>query len=293
MDVGFIGLGQMGSAMAARLLDQGHQLTVWNRSPAAAQAAAERGARVADTAASALSAEVTITMLGDDAACREVWLDADLPARMPPGSVHLNMASVGLETARAFDHAHLHAASAYVAAPVFGRPAAAASGALDIVAAGDPTAVARCAPLFAALGRQWFDAGPQPHRANAVKIARNFLLGCIVESLGEAFALVEASGVDPREFHRMITATSLGCPAYVNYGRLIFEPPANPTFPLRLGQKDVEIALQAGRDGGISMPLAELLLAEHRAAVAAGLGDRDWAALAEWIGQRARSARAR
>ena len=293
MNVGFIGLGQMGSAMACRLLEQGHSVVAWNRSPAAAQRLGERGARVARSAGETLEPGLTITMLGDDRACREVWLDAGLTSRMPAGGLHLNMASVSVDTARAFTRAHRAANSAYVAAPVFGRPAAAGQGGLDIVAAGDPAALARCAPLFETLGRQWFDAGAEPSLANAVKIARNFLLGCIVESLGEAFALAEANGVDPGALHRILTSTSLGCPAYVNYGRLILDPPAQPTFPLRLGQKDIEIALAAGESAGIPMPLARLLLDEHREAIAEGYGEGDWAALANWIAERARRSRAR
>lgn len=293
MELGFIGLGQMGSEMVGRLLAHGHAVVVWNRSPEAARRLAERGARVARSASETLEPGLTLTMLGDDRACREVWLDAGLPSRMPAAGLHLNMASVGLDTARALAAAHRDAGSAYVAAPVFGRPAAAGSGGLDIVAAGDPQAVARCVPLFEALGRQWFDVGSEPSQANAVKIARNFLLGCIVESLGEAFALAETSGVDPRALHRILTSTSLGCPAYVNYGRLILDPPEQPTFPLRLGQKDIEIALAAGGATGLPMPLARLLLEEHREAIAEGYGERDWAGLANWIAERARRSRTR
>jgi 3-hydroxyisobutyrate dehydrogenase-like beta-hydroxyacid dehydrogenase len=287
MRVGFIGLGQMGAAMAQRLLDRGFQVTVWNRSSASATRLGERGATVAARPSDLLREDIVISMLGDDNACRLVWLAPGLPAQMAAETIHVNMSSVGLGLARELAQAHRDAGSQYVAAPVFGRPGPAAEGQLDIVAAGEAATLARCAPVFEALGRQWFDAGREPHVANVVKIARNFLLGAIVEGLGEAFALARATGLDPRAFHEILTATSLGCPAYANYGRMILEPPAQPTFPLRLGTKDIEIALEAGRLAGVPMPLAQLLLGEHRAAVADGYGDRDWAALANWIGARA------
>jgi len=287
MHLGFIGLGQMGAAMAQRLLDRGFEVTVWNRSRAAAIGVGESGAVVAAQPTEVMAAEIVISMLGDDDACRQVWLVPRLCAQMARGGIHVNMSSVGLEVAQELAQAHRDAGSAYVAAPVFGRPAPAAEGKLDIVAAGDATALARCMPIFEALGRQWFDAGREPHLANVVKIARNFLLGAIVQGLGEAFTLARANGLDPGAFHRIITATSMGCPAYENYGRMILDPPAQPTFPLRLGTKDIEIALKAGHSAGVPMPLAELLLSQHRAAVDDGYGDQEWTALAAWIAQQA------
>lgn len=287
MRVGFIGLGQMGAAMAKRLIDSGFDVTVWNRSAAPANRLAGHGAKVASEPSALMNGDVVISMLGDDEACRQVWLVPGLVLRMAGGGIHVNMSSVGLALAMELAQAHRDAGSRYVAAPVFGRPGPAAEGQLDIVAAGEAAALAQCAPVFEALGRQWFDAGREPHVANVVKIARNFLLGSLVQGLGEAFALARATGLDPRAFQDILTATSLGCPAYVNYGRMILDPPASPTFPLRLGMKDIEIALEAGRLAGVPMALAELLLDQHRAAVADGYGARDWAALANWIGQRA------
>lgn len=287
MKIGFIGLGQMGRGMAARLIDRGHELNVWNRTRETAQAFAARGAAVSDQPEQVLAADVVITMLADDAAVRAVWLAGDRVTRMPQSAIHLNMASVSLALAREMTERHRAAGSAYVAAPVFGRPPSAAAGQLDIVAAGDEAAMARCAPLFEALGRRCFNVGTEPHRANIVKIARNFLLGTIIESLGEAFALVQKSGVDPAAFLDILTGTSMNAPAYRNYGRLILDRPEQPTFTLKLGMKDVELALDASRDTGVPMPLAELLIRQHAAAVARGYGDREWAALGNYIAEQA------
>lgn len=287
MKVGFIGLGQMGHGMAARLIERGHALVVWNRTPGVAEALRERGATVAARPEEALDAEVVITMLADDAAIQAVWIASNLIQRIPAHGVHLNMASVSLALGRRL--AALHAARGvhYVSAPVFGRPQVAATGGLDIVAAGPREAIARCTPLFEALGKRWFDLGDEAAHANIVKIARNYLLGTIVASLGEAFALVAKSGVEPARFLEIITSTSLDSPAYRNYGRLIVEPPSQPTFPLTLGRKDVDLALTAGGETGVPMPLAAVLREQHDAAIAAGYGDGDWAALGNYIAAQA------
>jgi 3-hydroxyisobutyrate dehydrogenase-like beta-hydroxyacid dehydrogenase len=291
MEVGFIGLGQMGRGMATRLIERGHVLRVWNRTAGPAEALAARGARIAARPLDLFDADVVLTMLADDAAVEAVWTSTGLVSALPPACIHLNMASVSLRMARALEEAHAAAGAAYVAAPVFGRPEPAAKGELDIVVAGRREAVARCTPLFSALGRAWFDVGPEPHRANIVKIARNFMLGAIIESLGEAFALVQKSGVDPATFLDIITSTSMNAPAYANYGRLMLKPPAQPTFPLRLGLKDVELAWKAAVDTAVPMPLAALLRAQHLAAIADGWGDGDWAALGNWIAAQAGAGR--
>lgn len=287
MKIGFIGLGQMGSGMGARLVERGHKLVVWNRTRAAADAIARSGATVAAQPEGVLDSDVVITMLADDAAVEAVWITSGLAEHMQPGVIHLNMATVSLAMAQRLALLHRSHRSEYVSAPVFGRPQAAASGQLDIVAAGSPWAIAQCVPLFEALGRRWFDVGTDPAHANIVKIARNFLLATIIESLGEAFALVQKSGVEPARLLEIITSTSMNAPAYKNYGRLMIEPPAEVTFSLKLGMKDVELALQAADDTGVPLPSARLIREQHVAAIAHGYGEKDWAALGNYIAESA------
>lgn len=284
MKVGLIGLGQMGRGLALRLLDQGLVPQVWNRSPQAAATLAAKGAAVADSPDALLDADIVISMLADDAAHEAVWIRTGLVHRLPPGTVHLNMASASLAMARQLAALHREAGKSYVAAPVFGRPEAAAAGQLDIVAAGDAAAIRRCTPLFNVLGRQWFNAGTDAPAANRIKIARNFLLGTIIGSLGEAFALVRKTGGDPAQFLDIITATSMSAPAYRNYGNAILKPSDTPTFALRLGLKDIEQALDAGASAGVPMPLAALLRSQHLAAIAAGYGEHDWSVLGHVAG---------
>ncbi len=286
MKIGFIGLGQMGRGMARRLIDAGHELTVYNRSPAAAAPFRSLGARIAESPVQALDAEVVITMLADDAALEAVWIAGDLVSRMPASAVHLNTGTISLRMAKRMTALHAAAGRLYVAAPVFGRPEVAAQGQLDIVAAGPPAAIERCRPLFGVLGKKWFLVGPAPALANAVKIARNFLLASLVESLGEALALVRKSGVDPAAFVEVITGSSFDA-RYRDYGRRMVEQDFAATFALKLGLKDVELAREAAADTGMPLPTADLLREQHLAAIAQGFGDKDWAALGEYIAQRA------
>jgi 3-hydroxyisobutyrate dehydrogenase-like beta-hydroxyacid dehydrogenase len=275
MNIGVIGIGQMGQKMAARLAEKGHTLTLWNRS-AQALRAFEGRARIAFSPQEVMHTEVVITMLADDAAVESVWLRPRLKAN----GVHLNMASVSLRIAR--ELAQLQ--DAYVSAPVFGRPSAAAKGELDIIAAGPAPALERCEAVFKALARQVFVLGEKPEHANAVKIARNFLLATVIESLGEAFALVRKSGVDPARFLEILASTSLAAPAYKNYGRMMVERSFEPAqFSMALGVKDVELALATAREKGVPLPSAEMILRHLRQAVAHGYRDKDWTALAEYL----------
>jgi 3-hydroxyisobutyrate dehydrogenase-like beta-hydroxyacid dehydrogenase len=283
MKLGFIGLGQMGREMAGRLLAAGHSLIVYNRSAAATESFRARGAQVASKAEAALDAEVVITMLADDAAVDAVWIASGLAQGMPASGIHLNMATVSLAMGKRLTALHRAGGSRYLSAPVFGRPYAAAKGQLDIVVAGDAAAIERCKPIFGELGRQHFIVGADPHHANIVKIARNFLLATIVESLGEAFALTRKAGVEPARFLDIITSTAMNAPAYKSYGRMMVEKDYTPTFALKLGLKDVELALAAAGETHVPMPTADLLREQHLAAIAHGYGDQDWAALGEYI----------
>lgn len=275
MRVGFLGLGKMGSAMAARLLDAGHSLTVFNRT-ASASKGFEGRAHVAAHPRDALHNDIIVSMLADDAAVDAVWQGLALPA----GCIHLNMATVSVGLARRFSERQ----QSYVAAPVFGRPAAAAKGELDIIAAGPPQAVERCRPLFAVLGKQVFVVGEEPAQANAVKIARNFLLSTVIEGLGESVALVRALGVPAERFVDIITSTSLAAPAYKNYGKLMVERKYEPAqFDMALGLKDVELALATAREHEVPLPTALPIRENLLKAIEAGHGHKDWAALAEYL----------
>ena len=273
MKLGFVGLGQMGRPMVERLKSAGHEVKAYNRTRSSAQ--------VVSSPEEVLDSQIVITMLSDDAAVRAVWLDSGLAKRLPAGAVHLNMATVSMAMSRELDSVQKNS---YVAAPVFGRPPLAAQGQLDIIAAGPKAALERCGPIFSVLGKQTFLVGEDPAKANAVKIARNFLLACMIESLGEAFALVRKCGVAPADFLNVIGNTSLGSPAYKNYGKLMVEQAWTPAqFAMPLGVKDVELALSTAREAGMNLPTAEMVKRHLLEAIEAGRAEQDWAALAGHI----------
>jgi 3-hydroxyisobutyrate dehydrogenase-like beta-hydroxyacid dehydrogenase len=263
--------------MVERLKGAGHGVKVYNRTRISDEIQAKPEA--------VLDGEIVITMLADDAAVRAVWLDSGLAGRLPKGAIHLNMATVSMGIARQLVCIQKHS---YVAAPVFGRPPLAAQGQLDIIAAGPAAALSRCEPLFKILGKQTFVVGDEPAKANAVKIARNFLLACLIESLGEAFALVRKCGVPGADFLNVIGNTSLGSPAYKNYGKMIVEQAWTPAqFAMPLGVKDVELALSTAREAGMTLPTGEMIRKHLLKAIEAGRAEQDWAALAGHIAAQA------
>lgn len=288
MDIGFIGLGGMGSAIAANLVAAGHRVRVWNRSPEPVRALAARGAVAAATVEETLQGEALFSMLADDAALRAVLLDGGALRRARRDLIHANLATIS--TALAVELTALHEAQglAYVAAPVFGRPDAARAAKLNIVAAGRTTAIDTLQPLFDAIGQKTWRLGEQPVRANAVKIAGNFMIAAAIETMAEASTLVQAYGVSAPDFLEVLTSTLFASPVYKGYGAQIaeqrFEPPG---FKLRLGLKDVRLALAAGDAEHVPLAFASILRDGLLEAIAHGDGDRDWAALAKVAARRA------
>lgn len=286
MKIGFIGLGSMGSAMAANLVKAGHDVSVWNRSPEAARAVA--GATPVGTPAEAFSGEVVLTMLADDAAVRDVILASPALARASKDLVHVMMATISIALVDELVAAHRAAGVGYVSAPVFGRPPAAASAQLNIVAAGDPAAIAKVQPLFDVLGTKTWPLGAEPQRANAAKLAGNMMIALAIEAMAEATSLTESYGVSSGDFLDIVTNTLFASPAYKSYGGNIAKGVYEPAgFKLRLGLKDVNLAIDAATARGASLPAAELVRDTLNQGVAQGLGEKDWSALAEVAHRRA------
>ncbi|MEJ0043845.1 MAG: NAD(P)-dependent oxidoreductase [Rhizomicrobium sp.] len=288
MDIGFIGLGAMGAGIAGRLLEAGHRVTVWNRSPGPVAALAARGALAAAAPEQTLKGEVLFSMLANDAAIRELRLDGALLDGAAKGLIHCSLATISLGLARDLEAAHAARGLGFVAAPVFGRPGVAAQGQLLVVAAGAPAAVAALKPLFAAIGRQTHVVGEAAHNAALFKIAGNFMIASVVETLGEAFALLRKGGGDHAQFQEIMASTLFAAPLYQTYGKLIvgeaFDPPG---FKLALGLKDVNLARSAAAELGVALPLGELMGAHLEEAVAAGLGEKDLTAAAGMLAKKA------
>ncbi len=288
MQIGFIGLGGMGQAIAQRLLAAGHTLTVWNRSPQPAQALVAAGACVADSAAQAAAQPILFSMLADGAALDAVLHAHGVLDALPADGVHVNMATVAVAHTQQLTALHAARGVGYVAAPVFGRPDAAAAGKLHVLAAGAPQTLARVQPLLAAIGERVWPFGDDPARASAVKLAGNFLLAAAIEAMAEASTLTQAHGVAPADFLGLMTQTLFACRAYQGYGELIAQQRYEPAgFRLRLGLKDVRLALEAGEMAQVPLPLAGLLRDNFLDALAHGSAELDWSALATVAARRA------
>jgi 3-hydroxyisobutyrate dehydrogenase-like beta-hydroxyacid dehydrogenase len=287
MDIGFIGLGEMGAAMVRNMLKAGHTVRVWNRSPQRAEALAADGAKVVGSPSDAFTGDAVFSMLADDAALREV-IDAQLLEHAPRGLIHVNMATISVALAEELAHAHALLGLHYVAAPVLGRPDAAAAGKLTIVAGGPAEAIDRVQPVLDAIGQKTWRIGSLPQQANVMKLAANFMIGSAVETLGEAASLVTAHGVAMQDFLDVITAGPFQGPVYQGYGKMIAERRYEPAlFKARLGLKDVRLALAAADAVSTPMPVASVVRDSLIEAIAHGDGEKDFAVLGQVSARRA------
>ncbi len=288
MDLAFVGLGGMGKGMAANLVKAGHRVHVWNRSRAAVDELVRQGAQDGSSLRDAFASDVVLTMLADNDALRSVIVDGQLFERAPQRLTLVNMATVSVALARELTEQCQEHRIGYVAAPVFGRPEAAAAGKLHIVVAGDSASVARVQPLFNAMAQKTWVVGREPYRANVVKLAGNFMIASAIATMGEAVALAEANGIAAADLLDVLTNTLFTAPLYKTYGSIIADKRYEPAgFRLPLGLKDVRLALAAGEAVHTPLPIGSLLRDDFLNAIAHGQSDQDWAAVAEVARRRA------
>lgn len=284
MQIGFIGLGSMGAAIARNLLDSGHELRVFNRTPARAEPLRNAGAAVAASPAQAArSADVVFTMVADDAALASVTVgDMGILAGMRPGALHVSMSTIGVATAEDLAARHRAAGLGFVSAPVFGRPDSAAQRKLFIMAAGRDDHLAVALPLLEQLGQSVGLVGGDPSQANLVKLIGNFMLTVIVETLGEACAVAGKAGLDPTHLVKLLTNTVFNAPPYKIYGPSIAAQRFRPAgFALPLAQKDNRLMLAAAEVLGVGLPLASFVHDRFLAVRSQGFGaEHDLSALA-------------
>ncbi len=287
MDVGFIGIGRMGTAMARNLLKAGHSVRAWDTSPSARERIRNDGADLASSAADAFRGDAVISMLPTDAAMRETFLESDILAK-GGASIHLNMATASIDCTKELAEAHRARGVNYVAATVYGRPEMAAERNLNILAAGDPAAIERVQPLFDAMGRKTWRLGEVPTNSSVAKIAGNLMVACIIEAMGEAAALARAYKMSPADVLNAVVGSVFDVPVYRIYAGLIssgkFEPPG---FDLRLGLKDAKLALAAGEEVNVPLPFASILRDNYLDALAHGDGHKDWSAITQVAARRA------
>jgi 3-hydroxyisobutyrate dehydrogenase-like beta-hydroxyacid dehydrogenase len=281
--IGFVGLGAMGSVMAGRLLEAGYRLRVWNRTIAKAEPLLRAGATAAGSPAeAAVRGGIVISMVADDAALEDVTFgEAGLLASFGERGLHVSMSTIAPATARHLAQAHAARGAAYLAAPVFGRPEAAAAGKLWVLASGAAAARERARPLLEAMGQQVFEFGEDPGAANVVKLAGNFLLIAAIEAMAEAYTFGEKNGIDREAMASLFGSTLFACGVYQNYGRAVAaQKPRAGGFRLALALKDVNLALGTAGESAVPMPLASLLHDRLLSAKAKGGGDLDVSRLA-------------
>ena len=283
MKVGFIGLGHMGTAMAGRLLQGGHEVTVYNRTTSKAQQLIDRGAHLGAQVADACQGETVITMLADDGAVEEVVFGEGgvLQTRGKP-TIHISMSTISVALSERLAAAHANAGGRFVAAPVFGRPDAAAAGRLFIVAGGAPDVVAACAAPFEAMGQKTVHISDLPQAANLVKLSGNFLIASMIEALGEAVALIRKAGIDPHRYSDLLTSTLFTGPVFTNYAGLVARQEFKPAgFAAPLGEKDIRLVLAAAETLRVPMPLASLVHDRLQTLIARGGEGLDWSAIGQ------------
>ena len=288
--IGFIGLGGMGSAMAASLLKAGFELRVYNRTPEKARSLVELGAvQVNSPAEVAEDGGIVVSMLTNDAAVSDVAFGENgFGSTLGSGGLHVSMSTIAPDTSRRLAEQHAENQSHFVAAPVFGKPDAAAAQKLWIATSGPFAAKARIQPLLEAIGQGVYDFGDDPGAANVVKLAGNFLLGAAIEAMGEAYTLAQKSGIPRSAVHELFSSTIFNCPVYKNYGKLIAEEHYQPIGAVpSLIRKDFGLVLQEAKTSNVPMPLASLVHDRLTAMVAKGREDRDWAGFAGEISESA------
>jgi 3-hydroxyisobutyrate dehydrogenase-like beta-hydroxyacid dehydrogenase len=282
MKIGFIGLGHMGSGMAANLVKAGHEVTVYNRTRAKCQALEAQGAKIADSVAAACRGDAVMTMLADDKAVEKVAFGSHgILADMPPGAMHISSSTISVALSARLTAQHAEAGQHFIAAPVFGRPEAAAAGQLFVIAAGVASALEVAGPLFEAIGQRTFTVSEVPKTANLVKLSGNFLIAAVIESLGEAVALVGKGGVDAHQYIDILTSTLFNAPVYKTYGALIAERKFAPAgFSAVLGHKDIGLVLAAADELRVPLAFASVLRDRFLTLLAQGGEELDWSAIA-------------
>jgi 3-hydroxyisobutyrate dehydrogenase-like beta-hydroxyacid dehydrogenase len=281
MKVGFIGLGHMGNAMASRLVQAGHEVTVYNRTLSKAQPLVVQGAHLATRVADACQGDVVITMLADDDAVEKVVLgQSGVLQSLDQRTIHVSMSTIGVALSNKLADAHATAGRRLVAAPVFGRPNVAAEGKLFIIAAGEADVIESCMPLFDAMGQKTFRIGEVPQAANLVKLSGNFITASVMEAMSEAMALVRKGGIDAHQYFELLTSTIFTCPVFTNYGGGLANGKSEPGgFAASLGEKDIRLALAAAQTLRVPMPLASVVHDRLQTLIARGGEQVDWSAL--------------
>jgi 3-hydroxyisobutyrate dehydrogenase-like beta-hydroxyacid dehydrogenase len=284
MKVGFIGLGRMGQVMTRRLLDAGHEVGVFNRTPEKLKPLTDHGAKpVASIKAAATFGEAVFTMVSDDAAVLDVVTQqGGIKEALPNGGIHICAGTHSVAAIQKLTQLHADAGQVLIASPMLGRPDVVAAGGAGILIGGPADKVAHFRPLFSAIAPRVVETGGEPVGASVIKIANNFVLGCAIEAMGEGFSLTRKYGVKPEVFYRLLSEGLFACWAYKTYGKFIADEQYLPAGQRAVnGLKDANLALAAGEAVGVPLPSGNVWRDRLIGAVAHGEGEHDWAVMAK------------
>ncbi len=309
MEVGVIGLGSMGFAMASHILAAGHDVTVYNRTEEKAHPLMEEGATFSHDPSGAAQGDVVITMLSDDQAVESIVFgqagsensredeignsanSADnegLLLHQSPNCIHISMSTIGVHLVKRMEKGYLAGGKPFVSAPVMGRPDVAERGELVVMASGDKALIEKCQPVFDAIGRVTHIVGDSPVQAAAIKLAANFMLSSMIETLGEAFALVRKNGADHHKFLEIMAKDFFKSPIYEKYGDIIAnEKFAGGAFTVKLQEKDTRLAVAAAIEAQVPMPILFAIENAFLSAIGQGKGDMDPCAIAQLAAENA------
>jgi 3-hydroxyisobutyrate dehydrogenase-like beta-hydroxyacid dehydrogenase len=277
--VGVVGLGQMGHAFAANLLEDGYQVLAYDRDPE--RATALSGARAVAELADLASCDVVLTSLPNDDALAAVALGTGgLAAALAPGAVHISMSTVSPGISRRVAEEHARRKQVYVAAPVLGNPDFARERKLFVLAAGPRAALDEVRPLLQRLGQRVFEIGEDPGLANLMKLGANTLIATTLECMGEVLALLRKGGIDGRLAFDVLTNSLFDSRVHKTYGGKIVEGRFSPAgMAVPLATKDLRLALAEAEHEAVPMPAASLVHDLLVELVARGWADLDWSAL--------------
>ncbi len=288
MEIGVVGLGKMGSAIAANLIAAGHSLTVYNRTPDKAKALLEQGATLAHDAASTACGDIVITILSDDHAVTNVVFgslgdsDQALLAHQGTNTVHVSMSTISPQLARRIAEASAKLERSFISATVMGRPDVAQRGELIVMAAGDHRTIERCKPAFQAIAKSIHIVGDRADQANLIKLAANFMISSMIETFAEAFALVRKNGIDHQKLLQIMSSEFFQSPAYEKYGAIIASDQFDTgAFTVRMQEKDTRLAIMAAIESQVPMPFANVIENAFLSAIGRGKGDLDPCAIAQ------------
>lgn len=280
LEIGIIGLGRMGAEMAANLVSAERQVMAYVRRPDKVGELCAVGVRPTLELENLHHCDIVITMLPDDDAVREVVSGTNgLAACLHAGAIHLSMSTIGTATAEFLASEHARHGQGYVAAPVFGNPAAAKARQLFVIAAGHSADVRRCQPLFDSLGQRTFVVGGDPSHANLIKLLGNMMTATTLEAFAETTAVLLKRGLDPRHFIDILTNTMFGGLAHRVYGDRIVRRDYAPGFALPLVLKDVRLALAEAETASAPFPLAGVVRDRLITGIARGYAGLDWTVL--------------